>query len=53
MIAELRALRNLGYNDKPVSLYGGMVDLPLVVYRPDNRRFFDREARDRITDERL
>ena len=33
VIAELKALRNPGYSDMPVSLYGGMVDLPLVVYR--------------------
>jgi hypothetical protein len=53
VIAELKTLRNLGYNDRPVSLYGGMVDLPLVISRPDDRRFFDRQSRDRITDGRL
>jgi hypothetical protein len=53
VIAELKPLRNLGYNNRPVSLYGGMVDLPLVVSRPDDRRFFDRESRDQITDGRL
>ncbi len=53
VIAELKTLRNLGYNNRPVSLYGGMVDLPLVVSRPDDRRFFDRESRDQITDGRL
>lgn len=31
VIAELKKLRNTGYHDRPVSLYGGMVDLPLVV----------------------
>ena len=41
LIAELKALRNPNYQDRPVSLYGGMVDLPLVVHRPDARRFFD------------
>jgi hypothetical protein len=46
VIAELRQLRNTGYADRPVSLYGGMVDLPLIVTRPDGRRFFvDRESR--------
>jgi hypothetical protein len=30
VIAELKTLRNLGYINRPVSLYGGMVDLPLV-----------------------
>ena len=41
MIAELKVLRNVHYNDRPVSLFGGMVDLPLIVTRPDGRRFFD------------
>lgn len=48
VIAELKELRNLGYSEMPVSLYGGMVDLPLVVYRADGRRFFDTENRDQI-----
>lgn len=51
--AELRKLRNVHYHDKPVSLYGGMVDLPLVVTRPDGQRFFDMDERDAITDGRL
>ena len=34
VIAELKKLKNAGYHDRPVSLYGGMVDLPLIVY-PD------------------
>ena len=29
VIAKLRTLSNLGYDNRPVSLYGGMVDLPL------------------------
>ena len=53
VIAELRALRNVHYHDKPVSLYGGMVDLPLIVTRPDRQRFFDIVERDEITDGRL
>jgi hypothetical protein len=53
VIAELRALRNLGYHDMPVSLYGGVVDLPLIVERTDGRRYFDDENRDRITDGKL
>ncbi len=53
VIAELKALRNLGYGGMPVSLYGGMVDLPLIVERGDGRRFFDEEGRDRIIDGRL
>lgn len=50
VIAELRRLRNVDYNDLPVSLYGGMVDLPLIVTRPDGARFFEPAARDDITD---
>ena len=50
---ELRKLRNVHYYDKPVSLYGGMVDLPLVVARPDLTEFFESEERDLITGDRL
>lgn len=49
VIDELRALRNVHYNDRPVSLYGGMVDLPLVVTRSDRRRYFDDAERTAIT----
>ena len=45
VVAELKKLRNTHYNDRPVSIYGGMVDLPLVVYREDDVRFFDAEER--------
>jgi len=51
VIEELRALRNTGYHDRPVSLYGGVVDLPLVVFRePEVRWFSDRDA---LTEGRL
>lgn len=40
IIDELKSLRNTRYHDRPVSLYGGMVDLPLIVTRPDGRRWF-------------
>ena len=53
VIAELKRLRNVHYNDRPVSLYGGMVDLPLVVTREDETRFFDEESRDAIIGDRL
>jgi hypothetical protein len=53
VIAELRALHNVHYHDKSVSLYGGMVDLPLVVTRPDGQRFFDAAERDAVTEGRL
>jgi hypothetical protein len=40
VIGELRRLRNTRYHDHPVSLYGGMVDLPLIVTRDDGARWF-------------
>lgn len=39
-IAELKKLRNTRYHDRPVSLYGGIVDLPLIVYRQDAASWF-------------
>ncbi len=39
-IAELQKLRNLRYHDRPVSLYGGMVELPLILTREDGTRWF-------------
>jgi len=53
VIEELKLLRNMHYHGRPVSLFGGMVDLPLFVTRPDGRRFFDEAERDAQTDERL
>ena len=50
VIEELRLLRNVHYHDRPVSLFGGMVDLPLFVTRPDGKRFFDELERDAQTD---
>lgn len=49
VIAQLKQLANVHYHGKPVSLYGGMVDLPLVVERPDGATFFDPVERDAIT----
>ena len=40
VIAELKKLRNAGYHDRPVSLYGGMVDLPLIVHTDQPVRWF-------------
>ena len=45
VVEELRKLRNVHYNDRPVSIYGGMVNLPLVVTRPDGQRFFAPDER--------
>ncbi len=50
VIGELKKLRNVDYHDRPVSLYGGMVDLPLVVFRTDDTRFFDPSVRDKVTE---
>ena len=48
--AELAMLRNARYHDRPVSMYGGMVDLPLLVSRPDGRCYFDERERALLTD---
>jgi hypothetical protein len=40
VIEELKTLRNTRYHNRPVSLYGGMVELPLIVERHDGRRWF-------------
>jgi hypothetical protein len=53
VVEELKKLRNVNYNDRPVSIYGGMVDLPLVVTRPDGARFFDPDDREALAGERL
>ena len=51
VIDALRELKNTRYHDRPVSLYGGMVDLPLIVWRdPEVDWFGDREA---LTEGRL
>jgi hypothetical protein len=39
-IEELKRLRNVRYHDRPVSLYGGIVDLPLIVTREDGANWF-------------
>lgn len=51
VIDELKQLRNTRYHGRPVSLYGGMVELPLIVTRPDARQWFP-DARS-LTDGRL
>ncbi|MCC6929951.1 MAG: hypothetical protein IT359_13295 [Gemmatimonadaceae bacterium] len=53
VISELKQLRNARYHDRPVSLYGGMVDLPLLVWRDDDVRWFDPDFRERYTDGRF
>ena len=53
VVEELKNLANVHYNDRPVSIYGGMVDLPLVVTRPDGARFFDPDERETLAGDRL
>jgi hypothetical protein len=53
VVEELRKLSNVHYNDRPVSIYGGMVNLPLVVTRRDGTHFFDPDERDALTGDRL
>jgi hypothetical protein len=53
VVEELKKLRNVHYNDRPVSIYGGMVDLPLVVTRPDGAEFFDPDQREALAGDRL
>ena len=43
-IQVLKELRNVHYSNRPVSLYGGMVNLPLVVTEDPPRSYFDEEA---------
>jgi hypothetical protein len=53
VIARLKMLRNTGYHDRPVSLYGGMVDLPLVVWEEEEETLFDQADRGPVRDDRL
>jgi hypothetical protein len=50
---ELSQLRVVTYNDRPVSLYGGIVNLPLIVRRPDGASFFDDDERELLNDGQL
>ncbi len=47
---ELARLRNVRYHNSPVSVYGGMIDLPLLVTRDDDRQWFSAEERDSLAD---
>jgi len=51
VIEELKRLRNTRYHDQPVSLYGGMVELPLIVTRDDEVSWFS--DKDVLTDGHL
>lgn len=41
VIEELKQLSNTRFHDRPVSIYGGMVELPLIVTRADGKSWFD------------
>jgi hypothetical protein len=53
VVHELRNLLNTRYHDKPVSIYGGMLDLPLIVTEIEPREYFDTEYRDHLTSQKL
>jgi hypothetical protein len=52
VVEELKKLRNTRYNDRPVSIYGGMVELPLIVTRDDDARYFEPDVRERLVEGR-
>ena len=51
VIQQTRRLLNRRYNDRPVSLYGGMVELPLIVTHADDMTWF--ADRDLLTGDAL
>ena len=53
VVEELKKLRNTRYKDRPVSIYGGMVELPLIVTRDDGARYFEAGVREKLTDGRF
>ena len=50
---ELRKLANVRYGDRPVSLYGGMVELPLIVTETRPIRYFDSATRQSYAGDRF
>ncbi|MDP9178067.1 MAG: hypothetical protein M3O61_10350 [Gemmatimonadota bacterium] len=48
VVDELGKLHNTAYHDMPVSIYGGMVNLPLIVTRPDGARYFEADVREQL-----
>lgn len=56
LLGVIRSLGNLEvihYDNRPVSLFGGMRDLPLIVRRTDGERFFDNATRAQYAESRL
>lgn len=50
VVEELKKLSNTRYGDRPVSIYDGMVELPLIVTRKDGARYFEADVRAKLTD---
>jgi hypothetical protein len=48
VVDELTKLSNTAYHGMPVSIYGGMVNLPLIVTRPDGARYFEADVREQL-----
>jgi hypothetical protein len=53
VVHELRKLRNVLYHDNPVSIYGGMVGLPLIVTEAAPVRYFEQGYTAHFTDQKL
>jgi hypothetical protein len=49
VVQVLQTLRNARYHDQPVSIYGGMIDLPLIVTDTVGARYFDPDRRAHLT----
>lgn len=49
VVEQLKKLANTRYNGRPVSIYGGMVDLPIIATRKEEAIYFDDDARASLT----
>jgi hypothetical protein len=49
VVEQLKQLANTRYNGMPVSIYGGMVDLPIIATRKEEVTWFDDDARASLT----
>lgn len=50
VVNQLKKLRDPSYHGRPVSIYGGMRDLPIIVTREDDIVFFDPDRRQHLTE---
>ncbi|MEO7647175.1 MAG: hypothetical protein ABIV11_02895 [Gemmatimonadaceae bacterium] len=53
VVNQLKKLRGPPYHNRPVSIYGGMRDLPLIVTREDDVAFFDPDRRKHLTENKF